>query len=74
MRKFNINELKEEYPPLWDMYDENYPENTIGYSDYFITELEEMLEVAEEENNEKWKKEIEKTIEFVSQFDSLCIF
>ena len=74
MKKFNIEDLKEEYPPLWDLYDENEPENTIGYREYFIEVLNEMLEAAEESNNEKWKKDIEKTINFVSQFEELFIY
>jgi len=74
MKKFNIEDLKEEYPPLWDLYDENEPKNTIGYREYFIEVLNEMLEAAEESNNEEWKKDIEKTINFVSQFEELYIY
>jgi len=74
MKKFNIEDLKEEYPPLWDLYDENEPENTIGYREYFFEALNEMLEAAEESNDEEWKKDIEKTIDFVSQFEELFIY
>jgi hypothetical protein len=74
MKKFSIEELKKEYPPLWDLYDENDPQNTIGSKEYFIEVLNEMLEAAEESNDKEWIENIEKTMDFVSQFDELCIY
>jgi len=63
--------LKDNWPVLYNMYDASDPEHTFGSSDYFIDQMEELLEEAE---TEKDIQEIKKTISFLEKYDEIEIY
>jgi len=67
----SANSIKQTHPILFNMYDESDPGHTFGCSEYFIEQLEEMLEEAE---TEKDRETILKEIEFVSKYEDIEIY
>jgi len=67
----NAENIKDKYPILYHMYDPCDIEHTMGSSDYFLDQLEELLSESESVED---IKEIEKTIEFVSSFEEIEIY